>query len=214
MAFNLHEAIDPHLLQRGFERRKKTYRRSGHVTMEVWFNPENRLRRIRTINVTCRPGSAADGDGPSYTFDQYSAATDLRGVLGGGYEPGPEGWPGVMAQDFAEVTVPFIDRATSMEAIVRMVLDATIPPELGRRGLHGQFSTAYELADQLGLDAEKQEALDLTRGRVLSWGEYDSLQSWARLRQVELDLTAPPFDLRRWFAARLPVRYGHHVWRG
>jgi hypothetical protein len=206
--FNLHDAIGPHLEQLGFVKKGKQFRgRSGDVVMTLYFNPESRLKRMRTVSIDCMTeGHPAD---ILYQFDQLRAAT---GSPQAGYDrPGFPGWPEVMAEHFHTVTMPFIRHATSFDAIVDGILSGRFPPDAGSPYPMGAVIEAYSIADRLATTPGTAEVLAFAREQRFDWLEYRTLRDWAALRGVPLELQTPPFSLRGAVDQWLPLRYRRYT---
>ena len=124
----------------------------GEVEMTVWLNPENRLKRVRTISIDCaRPG---DGENVYY---QYGLSYASRG-WGGCYEPTEKGWPEVILADFKKWAVPFIRDAVEPARIIEMILAGDIPPSEGTGGMHGRIMSALRIASTAG-NAQEYESI-------------------------------------------------------
>lgn len=131
--------------------------------MEVWFNPGNKLDQIHTICVSCgEPGGSLEPvDQPIYTFSQAYAAT---GDFAAGYGPEAPGWPEVIASDFVEVTLPFIDEISGVDELLEALLTRRIPPDQGRKAPFGYFTTAYPLAVRFNRESIAEQILTQAEG--------------------------------------------------
>lgn len=211
MVFNLHDALEPVLAELGFERVNKQFHgRSGEIPMLVWFNPENRLKRIRSINVDCGPpeGKAA-GAAPIYSLDLVYAAT---GDWKTSYRPEQPGWPEIMLDDFVRVAIPFIRKAVDADAIVDMLLLGEIPPmNLGRYPA-ASIEQAYRIGRDYGRRTTPEQALEFARSIKLDWHQVDGLRRWAKSEGIDLVLDDPPFSLRRAVDRYLPLRHQKYHW--
>lgn len=159
----LQDEIEPVLLARGFERSKKVFRRAyvGGVGMTVWLNPENRLRRVRTISVDCWAGGDEDG-GWLYTSSQARAVSEIeRGEGWASFDYAPElpGWPAVIVEDFERVTVPFIDACTDSSALCDLLLEGRIPPSNMKQAPRGWIQDAWHVAENCELPEYQEAAL-------------------------------------------------------
>ncbi|VTR76375.1 hypothetical protein [Cellulomonas hominis] len=202
--FSLHDAIGHDLEPIGFVRAGKEFKgRSGDVMMTVYLNPENRLKRIRTVSVAC-----ATVEDPAYTlyqFDQVRAATGLHQPLYD--EPGYPGWPGVIVEHFRAVTMPFIREATSFNVIVEGVLRGHFPANSGTPYPMGAVIVAYSIADRLSTTPVTAEVLAFAREQRFDWLESRRLREWASMHDVPLNLQPAPFSLRGALDPWLPLRY-------
>lgn len=123
---------------------KQLHGRRGAIEMTVWLNPENRLKRVRTISIDC-----ARPEAPEDVYYQYSLSYASRG-WGGFYDPNDPGWPDVILNDFGKWAVPFVCEAVEPLSIVRMVLSGDIPPSEGMGGLHGKIISSLRIAEAAG----------------------------------------------------------------
>ena len=101
------------------------------LAMEVWLNPENRLKRVATVSVDVA-FALDDPGGPFYTFDQANHAQVLeRGHdwRKSSYSPELQGWPRLIVDDFIRYTVPFIDSHRSPADLCESLLSARIAPD-------------------------------------------------------------------------------------
>jgi hypothetical protein len=202
--FDLHDAFGLDLEALGFVRAGKEFKgRSGDVMMTLYFNPENRLKRIRTVSVAC-----ATVEDPAYTlyqFDQVRAATGLQQPLYD--EPEYPGWPGVIVEHFRTLTVPFIREATSFDVIVEGVLSGRFPANSGTPYPMGAVIVAHSIADRLATTPGTAEVLAFAGEQRFDWLESRRLREWASLHDVPLDLQPAPFSLRGAVDPWLPLRY-------
>ena len=120
---NLQDLFADDLLSRGFRLDGRVFRREPNVlsgiAMSVWLNPENRLKRVRTVTVDCWQGSETLGNW-LYGFDQARAVSEIeRGCPWASFVYGEAvpGWPSVIVDDFRRVTLPFIDACSSVETL-------------------------------------------------------------------------------------------------
>ena len=75
----LQDEFESYLASRGLVRKNKVFRVSAGdgLAMEVWLNPENRLKRVATVSVDVAL-ALDDPGGPLYTFDQANHAQVLE----------------------------------------------------------------------------------------------------------------------------------------
>ena len=118
--------------------------RRGTVDMTVWLNPENRLKRVRTISIDC-----CQPETPDDVYYQYGLSYASRG-WGGTYDPNDLGWPEVILSDFEKWALPFVREATEPLSIVRMILSGDVPPSEGMGGLHGKIMSSLRIAAAAG----------------------------------------------------------------
>ncbi|WPF81436.1 hypothetical protein SANBI_002732 [Sanguibacter sp. 4.1] len=128
----LQDEFESYLASRGFVRKNKVFRVSAGdgLAMEVWLNPENRLKRVATVSVDVALSLDGPG-GPLYMFDQGNHAQVLeRGHdwRESSYSPELQGWPRLIVDDFIRYAVPFIGPHRSPADLCESLLSARIIP--------------------------------------------------------------------------------------
>lgn len=196
---DLHDALAPVVESLGFVRLNKRFvRMSGELPLTVWFNPENRLKRIRTISVDCGPV-----DAPIYVFDQSYAASRNARVF---YSPETPHWPQVLVDDFNKHTVPFIKKAEDVNALLQMLINGEAPPH--RPGVFPSESLiqAYVIAKSSGRDATAEAILEKMSSVDLDWRNFDRLRTWSEGQGIALKIDRPLLNLRWGLDRNLPRR--------
>lgn len=202
----LQDEIYPLLSSRGFVRVNKVFRRRGDagLGMTVWLNPENRLSRVRTINVDCWVES--EETGWLYSFDQARAVSEVeRSQPWGSFDYVPElpGWPAVMISDFERVTVPFIDACTGPEALCDMLLEGRVPPSNMKPAPLGWVQDVWDIAVSSDLPEYGEAALLKLASLPLSDADYEAAKWWATMVGItNLQLRQPKPVRRGWFSRR------------
>lgn len=179
---NLQDEFESFLIPRGFARENKVFRRStsGGLAMEVWLNPENRLKRVATVcvDVALAPD---DPGGPLYTFDQANHAQVLE--RGGRwqdsrYTPQLPGWPRVIVDDFVRYTVPFIDMHRSPADLCESLLSARIAPDGFAPTPLKLVQWAWEIARRAGLSRYEARALKSLSLLRMDEDDYSTAMNW------------------------------------
>jgi hypothetical protein len=202
--FDLLGALEVGLSARGFTRGGPVFRgRSGDVAMVVRCEPQSRVDRIRTITVECTPaeGESTAADRFVHQYSQAAAALGWRG----GYTAQTPGWPQVLVDDFERLTLPFVDRATSVRAVCELVLDGEIPPSDGRDPLLARVTDPYAAAQRFGWPDVASRAVEVAEGLDLDWHGYEAFRKWADYYAVDVRLRRPPFSLRHSIDRFLPL---------
>lgn len=150
----LQDEFEPYLASRGFVRKNKVFRRSAGdgLAMEVWLNPENRLKRVATVSVDVAL-ALDDPGGPLYTFDQANHAQVLEqghDWRESSYSPELPGWPRLIVDDFIRYTVPFIDSHRSPADLCESLLSARIAPDGFAPRPLALTQWAWEIAQRAG----------------------------------------------------------------
>nr|WP_146177757.1 hypothetical protein [Sphaerisporangium cinnabarinum] len=205
---NLQDLFADDLLSRGFRLDGRVFRREPDVpsgiTMSVWLNPENRLKRVRTVTVDCWQGSEPLGNW-LYGFDQARAVSEIeRGGPWASFEYGEAvtGWPSVIVDDFRRVTLPFIDACSSVEALCALLLESKIPPSNMRRAPLGWVQDVWDISKRAELPEFGSRALDLAARLRLSAQDYADAKWWLESQGLDTDIAHPPQRTVR----RLPWR--------
>ncbi|GCD20496.1 hypothetical protein GXP71_17355 [Cellulomonas sp. H30R-01] len=209
-AFDLPGALEPLLAERGFTRGGPVFRgRSGDVAMVVRCEPQARVDRVRTITVECTPASGERTAGERFVhqFNQAATAFGWRGE----YTAQTPGFPQVIVDDFTRLTLPFVDRATSVRAIAELVLDGEVPPSDGRDPLLARVTDPYEAARRFGWPDLAARAVEVAEGLDLDWRGYEAFRKWADYYSVDVRLRKPRFSLRHSVDRFLPLQHRRYA---
>lgn len=178
----LQDKFEPYLLTRGFVRENRVFRRFSNrgLDMEVWLNPENRLKRVATVSVDVSLNHAGE-EGPLYIFDQACFAQVFQrgsGVRDSSYSPDSPGWPHLIVEDFIRFTLPFIDSCRDPADLCDLLLGAQIPPRSGVPIRFDFSQTVWDIAQRSGLPEYAEAALKRLSLLRLSPLERESVQKW------------------------------------